>query len=237
MTYVDSIQWVSEDVAEICLGEPLAEDTFQQIRGISQWIDATRPDWLVDYCYGFGVLSVTVDPRLASTAILVDMLKIASSSQQFTSTDISNEIVEIPVCYDLEFGLDLEFLSTVNRLSVDEIISLHRDRDYRVLATGFVPGFAYLGETDQRIQLPRRDTPRTRIPAGSVAIAENQTVIYPNESPGGWHIVGRMPGSIVRLSDTAIEAKLAMGVLVRFKEISRTDFDHIEATHATHSSS
>ncbi len=87
-----------------------------------------------------------------------------------------------------------------------------------------MPGFAYLGETDHAIHLPRRDTPRTRIPAGSVAIAENQTVVYPRETPGGWHIVGRMPGSIVSLSKDAINAKLQMGRLVRFKSISMDEF-------------
>ena len=123
----------------------------------------------------------------------------------------------------------MQSISEATNVAVDTIIDLHCGRDYRVLATGFVPGFAYLGETDHAIHLPRRDTPRTRIPAGSVAIAENQTVVYPRETPGGWHIIGRMPGSIVSLSKDAINAKLQMGRLVRFKSISMDEFLTIEA--------
>ena len=102
-------------------------------------------------------------------------------------------------------GWDLQLISETTGLPIDQIIELHCSRDYRVLATGFVPGFGYLGETDPRIHLPRRDTPRTRIPRGSVAISENQTVIYPRETPGGWNIIGRMPGSIVSVTRDSID--------------------------------
>ena len=124
---------------------------------------------------------------------------------------------------------DLQLISETTELPVDQIIELHCSRDYRVLATGFVPGFGYLGETDPRIHLPRRDAPRTRLPRGSVAIAENQTVIYPRETPGGWNIIGRMPGSIVSVTRDSIDAKFAVGRLVRFQSISMDEFQAIEA--------
>ena len=229
MNLGDRIQWISEDTVELHIGKPVANDTLVRVEKISQWIHVTRPEWLIDYCYGFGVFSLVVRPERIETTTLIAELSDILNDQASEIALGDSQVIEIPVCYSLEFGLDLQLISETINLSVDRIIDLHCGRDYRVLATGFVPGFAYLGETDQAIHLPRRDTPRTRIPAGSVAIAENQTVVYPRETPGGWHIIGRMPGSIVSLSKDAINAKLEMGRLVRFKSISMDDFLTIEA--------
>jgi inhibitor of KinA len=225
------IQWVSEDTLEVCLGEPVARETLASIEKISHWIRLKKPEWLIDFCYGFGVLSLVVRPERIETSILID--EFFSVLNRPTSEIDQNDrhVIEIPVCYSQEFGLDLRSISETTNLSVKEIIDLHCGRDYCVWATGFVPGFAYLGETDHVIHLPRRDTPRKRVPAGSVAIAENQTAIYPNETPGGWHIIGRMPGSIVSLSTDSINPKLEMGRSVRFKSISIEEFVKIEAMH------
>ena len=224
------IQWISEDTVELHLGEPVANDTLACVEKISQWIHVIQPEWLIDYCYGFGVFSLVVCPERIDTSTLSDELS-DILNKPASEIDLRDApVIEIPVCYSPEFGLDLQSISDTTNLSVDRIIDLHCGRDYRVLATGFVPGFAYLGETDQAIHLPRRDTPRTRIPAGSVAIGENQTVVYPKETPGGWHIIGRMPGSIVSFSRDAINAKLEMGRSVRFKPISMDEFIKIEAS-------
>jgi inhibitor of KinA len=225
----ESFQWISEDTIELYLGEPVAHETLVCVEKISQWIHVTRPEWLIDYCYGFGVFSLVVRPEQIDTPFLIDELTVILDRSASDIDFEDSQMIEIPVCYSPDFGLDLQSISEATNVSVDAIIDLHCGRDYRVLATGFVPGFAYLGETDHAIHLPRRDTPRTRIPAGSVAIAENQTVVYPRETPGGWHIIGRMPGSIVSLSKDAINAKLEMGRLVRFKSISMDEFLAIEA--------
>lgn len=94
----------------------------------------------------------------------------------------------IPVRYD---GDDIELVARETGLSIDEIVEIHSAPVYRVFVIGFVPGFAYLGPLDHRLALPRRASPRTRVPAGSVAIAEAQTAVYPAETPGGWHLIGR----------------------------------------------
>jgi KipI family sensor histidine kinase inhibitor len=93
----------------------------------------------------------------------------------------------IPVRYD---GLDLDFIATSTGLSVDEVVARHSGRSYTVDLLGFVPGFGYLGELDPALHLPRRDQPRPRVTAGSVAIAAAQTAVYPLDTPGGWHIIG-----------------------------------------------
>ena len=232
MSDLKSMQWVSEDTIEIHLGDPVASETLEKVERLSRWIKATPLPWLVDYCYGFGLLNLVVRPDLISVRqlnqTLHDLLEPASESSSQTELDL----IEIAVCYDPTFGIDLKSISERTHLSIDAVVEAHHSRDYRVLATGFVPGFAYLGETDPRLHLPRLDVPRTRIPAGSVAIAENQTVIYPKQTPGGWHIIGRMPGSIVSLNDQSIHAQLSMGKSVRFRPISLAEFQRLEAAHA-----
>jgi len=177
-------------------------------------------------------LSLVVRPDLISVRqlnqTLHDLLETPPESWSQTESDL----IEIAVCYDPAFGIDLKSISERTHLSTDAVVEAHHSRDYRVLATGFVPGFAYLGETDPRLHLPRLDVPRTRIPAGSVAIAENQTVIYPKQTPGGWHIIGRMPGSIVSFTDRSIHAQLSMGKSIRFRPISLAEFQRLEAAHA-----
>ena len=97
-------------------------------------------------------------------------------------------LVKIPVIYD---GEDLAFVAETNQLTIDEVIKIHTAPTYRVFMMGFLPGFAYLGGLDVRIATPRKTTPRTKVAAGSVGIAGNQTGIYPSESPGGWQLIGR----------------------------------------------
>tara|TARA_E500000178_G_scaffold98077_1_gene97267 strand:- start:205 stop:891 length:687 start_codon:yes stop_codon:yes gene_type:complete len=226
------MQWVSEDTIEIHLGDPVASETLEKVERLSRWIKATPLPWLVDYCYGFGLLNLVVRPDLISVRqlnqTLHDLLEPASESSSQTELDL----IEIAVCYDPAFGIDLKSISERTHLSIDAVVEAHHSRDYRVLATGFVPGFAYLGETDPRLHLPRLDVPRTRIPAGSVAIAENQTVIYPKQTPGGWHIIGRMPGSIVSFTNQSIHTQLSMGKSVRFRSISLAEFQRLEAAYA-----
>ena len=100
-------------------------------------------------------------------------------------------------------------------LSTAEVISLHSEMDYRVFVTGFVPGFAYLGELDERLSLPRREAPRKRVPAGSVAIAERQTGVYPASTPGGWHLIGTTTEKMFDPGRSR-PALLCVGDLVRF---------------------
>ncbi|MGB2750861.1 MAG: 5-oxoprolinase subunit PxpB [Pyrinomonadaceae bacterium] len=100
-------------------------------------------------------------------------------------------LVEIPVYFDSESSLDLEFVAATNNISPDEVIEIFLAKTYRVYMLGFLPGFSYMGEVDGRIATPRRDTPRTVVPKGSVGIAGSQTGIYSLESPGGWQIIGR----------------------------------------------
>lgn len=127
---------------------------------------------------------------------------------------------EIPVWYA---GADLAEVARACKLSVDQVIELHSATEYRVGAIGFAPGFAYLGELHERLALPRRATPRTLVPAGSLAIAERQTAIYPQASPGGWHLLGLCPWRLFDARRTP-PCPLALGDRVRFLPIDEATY-------------
>jgi inhibitor of KinA len=127
--------------------------------------------------------------------------------------------VEIPVCYGGDFGPDLESLAAHSGMSASAAAALHSGADYLVHAIGFTPGFPYLGGLPESLRTPRRDTPRLRVPAGSVGIGGSQTGVYPVDSPGGWHIIGRTPLALFR-PDQQPAALLKPGDRVRFTPIS-----------------
>jgi inhibitor of KinA len=132
--------------------------------------------------------------------------------------------IEIPVCYDEEFALDLARVASQTFLKADAIIALHSSTEYTVACIGFVPGFPFLAGLSEKLRVPRLESPRTKVPAGSVAIANAQAGIYPVESPGGWNVIGRTPS---RLFDVNAEspALLRAGDRVRFRRITRDEFD------------
>lgn len=132
--------------------------------------------------------------------------------------------VEIPVCYGGAHGPDLEEVAHVCGITPQQLIDRHIASAHRVYMLGFVPGLAYIGGLDTRLAVPRRSTPRTQVPAGSVAIARDQTCIYPLASPGGWNLIGRTP---LRLfdADQSSPCLLQPGDAVRFVPISAEALD------------
>ena len=137
-------------------------------------------------------------------------------------------LVEIPVCYDPAFAPDLEAVAGRAHLTTEATVRLHSSLEYRVYMLGFLPGFAYLGRVPEAIAAPRLATPRTRVPAGSVGIAGEQTGIYPQASPGGWNLIGRTP---LRMFDArrGLPSLLQPGDRVRFYAITPDQFHQILA--------
>ncbi|MDE2806430.1 MAG: allophanate hydrolase subunit 1 [Gemmatimonadota bacterium] len=132
--------------------------------------------------------------------------------------------VSLPVCYDPELAPDLEELSAGAGLSVAEVATVHGGTPYTVLATGFAPGFAYLGDLDASIAMPRLATPRRRVEAGSVGIADRRTGIYPAAGPGGWRIVGRVPEPFFA-DPTERISRFRPGGTVEFRMIDRDAYE------------
>ncbi len=131
---------------------------------------------------------------------------------------------EIPVCYDTEFGFDLEEVTNRLSLSVEELIYQHTAQPYMVYGIGFLPGFMYLGGLPSSLELPRRSEPRLQVAKGSVGLAGKQTGIYPQTSPGGWNIIGNCPISIFNpKSDPPCIVKV--GDKIKFRQIERAEYD------------
>lgn len=138
---------------------------------------------------------------------------------------------KLPVRYGGEYGPDLEAVAAASGLAPDDVVALHLGETYDVYVLGFLPGFAFMGDVAAALRLPRRADPRTRVPAGSVAIAGQQTAIYPCESPGGWHLLGRCPVPLFdpRRSPPAL---LAPADRVVFEAVDEERFRLLEAAFA-----
>lgn len=150
--------------------------------------------------------------------------KILIEKIDFSSDDFApEEILNIDVYYGLEVGYDLSIISQEKKLSIQDIIALHSNKIYDVYAIGFLPGFAYLGEVDEKISMPRLATPRKIVPKGSVAIANSQTAIYPQESPGGWNIIGKTPFECFNKNLKNL-SPFKVGQKVKFNSISKEKF-------------
>lgn len=130
----------------------------------------------------------------------------------------------LPVNYDAEFGLDIEDVAQTLKVTVDELIAKHTAIAYTVYGIGFLPGFMYLGGLPQDLEIPRKQTPRLHVTAGSVGLAGQQTGIYPQDSPGGWNIIGRCP---IPLFNTKADVPFFanVGDKIRFKSVSRAEYD------------
>ena len=176
---------------------------------------------------------VEIVPTYRSLLIIYDPLKISVATLQHRVEDLHKKIkemqipepktMEIPVAYGGEYGPDLEWVAQYHKISPEEVIQLHTETVYQVYMIGFTPGFPYMGELPERLATPRRETPRTVIHSGSIAIAQRQTGIYPVESPGGWHILGRTPLNLFNPVHSP-PSLLEMGDWVRFFPIEEEEF-------------
>ncbi len=135
----------------------------------------------------------------------------------------SNSLLTLPVYYDPPIENDLQRISEHHGLSKEEIIELHLGGEYQVYCLGFAPGFAFLAEVDERIAMPRLSTPRKRVPAGAVAIADRQTAIYPSASPGGWNIIGLCPTPLFNAKQKPA-TPFEVGMTVKFYAINQQQY-------------
>ena len=128
--------------------------------------------------------------KISMNELISELKKIENNKNNYLK---SNKIWQIPVCYDIKYAVDLENLANDIQLSPSEIIDIHKSKVYDVLSMGFLPGFMYLGFTNEHLHCERKQTPSLDIKKGSIGVALNQTCIYPQDSPGGWHIIGISP--------------------------------------------
>jgi len=175
-------------------------------------------------------------PGYASLLIDFDVLRIsheqlATKVRELIDAEteverVSARTIDIPVCYDAEFGPDLGDVAEHNKITTNEVIRLHTSTAFLVYFLGFSPGFAYMGGLPEKLRTPRLATPRARVTAGSVGIAGQQTGVYPIDSAGGWRLIGRTPEQMFDASASP-PTRLQPGDMVRFTSISRGSFEQM----------
>lgn len=178
---------------------------------------------LIDLVPSYNSLLVLFDP-FSSDAFAVRMAIRQSLSDGKNEAPYAKPAsLTLPAYYSHESGPDLDRVAKHAGLSVEEVIERHCSVDYRVYAVGFAPGFAYLGDIDPQLAIPRLETPRARVPRGAVAIADRQTAVYPAASPGGWNLIGLCPTSLFTPGEEPC-MPFAVGDCVRFRAISRDEY-------------
>jgi KipI family sensor histidine kinase inhibitor len=193
-----------------------------QIQAAVTNILATMPDSIVDLVPSYASLLVIFDLDRSDHFAVKQQLRAALTN--LDSVDASaGSLVTLPVYYSQESGPDLEVIAARGNIGIDDVIEIHQQQEYRVYAIGFAPGFAYLGEVDERIAAPRLATPRQKVPRGAVAIADRQTAVYPAVSPGGWNLIGLCPTRMFD-PDKTPSMPVQVGDRIRFSAISRDEF-------------
>jgi KipI family sensor histidine kinase inhibitor len=203
------------------LGDGISPWINQKVRALYTGIAAQRIKGIKDLVPSYRSLTVVYNPLVISLESLESQL-----NEIWNTLDDARlpapRTVEIPVVYGDKYGPDLEWIADYHKMTPQEVIRLHTQPMYHVYMIGFMPGYPYMGEVPDKLVTPRRKTPRTHVPAGSVGIAQKQTGIYPVASPGGWQIIGRTP---VRLFDPQGQPPclLEMGDRVKFVVITKQE--------------
>ena len=199
------------------LGDEISREVHRRVRMLYFSLIDCKLEGVVELIPSYAALLIVFDPlRISLTALKAGTLRLMETADP--SRIPEPRTVRIPVVYGGEFGPDLIWLAEIHHMTPDDVIRYHSATTYHVYMIGFTPGFPYMGEVPVEITTPRRDTPRTRVPQGSVGIAQRQTGIYPVASPGGWQIIGRTP---IRLFDPAAwpPTPLEIGDAVNFYPI------------------
>lgn len=183
-------------------------------------IRARRARGVRDVAPGYCTVGVHFDPLQTDLAALEHAIEVEYSTIELIDVIADRAVIEIPVQYGGEGGLDLGAVAQFAGCREQDVIARHSGRTYRVYMLGFVPGFAYMGRVDSSIAAPRHRVPRERVRAGSVGIAGGQTGVYPVDSPGGWQLIGRTD-TVMFDADRERPSLLAPGDLVRFVAVTR----------------
>ncbi len=224
---------LSENAISVELCTTIAGEVHHSVMSFCEVLARQKFSGLIEVVPAYASVTVFYDPTLVlrtaslksstpSTWVITYLEDLLQNP--FPSTRILQPVISVPVCYDPEFGLDLDFLSALHQLSPEEIIQLHTGKEYTVYMLGFTPGFPYMGAVDDQLASPRKDRPRTVVPAGSVGIAGKQTGVYPFATPGGWQIIGRTP---LKLFDPEKNPPTALkaGDRVKFYSIGKEEFN------------
>ncbi len=195
----------------------------EKIGQFVEQLKSTLGNIIINIIPSYTSIHISYDLNKIAHQAFVDKIKVILNQQDNNIFVIKSKTIYIPVYYDNEVGLDLNRLLLEKNIDIQTFVKLHTAQEYLVYAIGFSPAFAYLAEVDVRIQITRLSTPRIKIPAGSVGIAQNQTAVYPIDSSGGWNIIGRTPLNLSLNKPGNID-KFHVGDKVKFYAIMRNEY-------------
>jgi KipI family sensor histidine kinase inhibitor len=198
------------------------------VLSLAQSLEEERITGIIETIPTFRSLMVLYEPLVLPAALLIE--QIDTQIQKLNSQEIISRVWHLPVCYDPRFAIDLQDVAQRTSLSMQQVVERHSQCLYHVYMLGFLPGQAYMGEVASELALDRRPTPRTSIPAGSVAIAGRMSCVFPLETPCGWHIIGRCP--VPLWDDITATALLAPADKVRFVPVSIREYESVAARAA-----
>ncbi len=220
------IRFASDHSLLIKLGCEISRERQRGVAQLCAIIGASNIGPVLNLHPAYSSLLITFDPRKMSPHSLQQTARQWLEKMKSAAVPAPQRI-EIPVCYGAAYGPDLLDVAAHTGLSEDDVVHVHSSVDYFVYFLGFSPGFAYLGELPMQLSVPRLPSPRTRVPAGSVAIGGSQTGVYPVASPGGWRIIGRTPLALFQPYATP-PTLLRMGDLVCFRPITADEYLRIQ---------
>lgn len=205
-------------------GDIIDEDINRKVINLMKSIESSS---LIDSIYEmiptYRSLMIIYNPLKITFNDLINSVKNIECNLKILDKREKN-IIKIPVLYGNDCGPDIDTVAKHNRLSIEDVIRLHSEAEYLVYMLGFTPGFTYLGGMNSKLETPRLDNPRVKIPEGSVGIAGKQTGVYPIESPGGWQLIGRTP---IKLYNPKRENPILLkaGDYVKFIPITKDEFN------------
>lgn len=205
----------------------IAPEINAQVTAFAHLLREQHIEGVMDIISAFASIMINYDPRIIGYRDLKERLVTLCKIEACEQAGFSPRVFEIPVCYGGEYGPDISNIAKNAGLSEQDVIEIHSSKDYLIYMLGFLPGFVYLGEVDEKIHTPRLERPRINIPAGSVGIAASQTGIYPLNSPGGWQLLGMTP---VKTYDPEREKPIPVeaGDYIRFVPVTEEEFLEIK---------
>lgn len=220
------IRPLGDRAATIMFGESISPEIHRDVRRFCAALAKNPVEGVEEWAPAFASVTLWYDPDRLSFAALCDRIRARATKNEELSDE--GRAIAAPFCADPDFAPDLAEVAMLNGFSPQDYLDRLCAQTFDVYMLGFLPGFAYLGILPQELSAPRLKTPRPKIPAGSVAIADGMCAAYPSESPGGWRLIGRTP---TRLFDISRQnpSFFAAGDRVRWRQISRAEYLALEA--------
>lgn len=247
MAILYRLQTSSENTFTLYLNESFVDDVVEHVRCLSEFMQKQLLGALghsnIEQAYFLDVIPANNNVTVEYNPLLIGYKQVQEKIWQLLeefealdkkviATGRANSHLEIPIYYGPEVALDIEEVARQLSKSIEQVVELHQQSSYQVAAVGFAPGFAYLNGLHPSLRVPRKSNPRKLVPAGSLAIAEGQSAIYPCDSPGGWHIIGHCPVPMFEAKQGS-GAKLKFGDTVNFKSIEFDEYQALRIHHST----